>query len=100
MSLYDVKVPPIGNPDALIMALGESPGKNEAREREPFVGDAGSELDKLLRSIGESRESVWITNTVKFLPTEPKHEFFFNGDSPSSTYMEGILELIEEISGH
>ena len=59
-----------GNPDASILFIGEAPGANEDREGIPFVGAAGKELDKLLRSIGLTIEDVYIANILKHRPPE------------------------------
>ena len=40
-----------GNPKAKIMLIGEAPGSNEDQEGLPFVGRAGTLLDKMLNSI-------------------------------------------------
>ena len=49
-------------------ALGEGPGFEEDRQGRPFVGKAGQLLDKILASIGLSRETVYIANIVKCHP--------------------------------
>ena len=59
-----------GNHDALVMFIGEAPGKNEALKARPFCGAAGKILDELLGSIGVKREDVYITNIVKDRPPE------------------------------
>jgi DNA polymerase len=73
--LYDERVknkvfPVIGegSHDALIMFIGEAPGKNEAATGRPFVGAAGKILTQLLESVGIPREDVYITNIVKDRP--------------------------------
>ena len=70
-------VPGAGNPDADIMFVGEAPGKNEDLTGEPFVGAAGRILEKLLASIGLTRNDVFITSIVKYRPPnnrDPKPE--------------------------
>ena len=59
-----------GNHDALIMFVGEAPGKNEAITGRPFCGRSGKILDELLKTINISRESVYITNIVKDRPED------------------------------
>ncbi len=59
-----------GNPNAKIMLIGEGPGSNEDQQGIPFVGRAGSLLDKMLNSIGLDRKSVYITNVVNYRPPE------------------------------
>lgn len=63
-------VPGSGNPDADILFVGEAPGKNEDIQGKPFVGRSGKLLDELLKSIGISREDIFITNTVKCRPPD------------------------------
>jgi len=52
------------------MLIGEGPGSNEDQEGLPFVGRAGSLLDKMLASINLDRKSVYITNVVNYRPPE------------------------------
>lgn len=61
-------VPGAGNPNADVMFIGEGPGRNEDLQGLPFVGAAGKFLDKMLDSIGMSREDVYIANVVKCRP--------------------------------
>ncbi len=58
----------VGNPRAKVMFIGEGPGYSEDRKGEPFVGRAGQLLDKILESIGLSRQTIYIANTVKCHP--------------------------------
>ncbi|MEJ5186445.1 MAG: uracil-DNA glycosylase [Candidatus Geothermincolales bacterium] len=60
----------VGNPRAEIMFVGEAPGYHEDMQGIPFVGPAGQFLDQLLRSIGLSRDQVYIANTLKCRPPE------------------------------
>ena len=59
-----------GSEYASVMFIGEAPGFNEDKLGRPFVGAAGQVLDSLLASVGLSRESVFITNTVKCRPAD------------------------------
>ncbi len=59
----------VGNPEASVLFIGEGPGYEEDRRGEPFVGKAGQLLDKILASIGLSREkNAYIANIVKCHP--------------------------------
>ena len=60
-----------GNPDARIMLVGEAPGYEEEKKREPFVGPAGQKLTDILKAMGLAREEVYISNIVKFRPASP-----------------------------
>ena len=50
---------------ARAMLVGEQPGDREDREGHPFVGPAGSLLDRALAEAGIERNDVYITNVVK-----------------------------------
>lgn len=63
-------VPGEGNPRARLMLIGEGPGREEDRLGRPFVGAAGLMLEKMLASIGLSRNEVYICNVVKCRPPE------------------------------
>jgi DNA polymerase len=57
-----------GNPNAPILFIGEAPGEKEDELGIPFVGSAGKELDKLLRSINLTLEEAYIANILKYRP--------------------------------
>jgi DNA polymerase len=58
-----------GSFDAEVMIVGEAPGGDEDIQGLPFVGRAGKLLDKMLASIGLSRQTnVYITNLVYWRP--------------------------------
>src|SRR6185503_922416 len=66
-------VPGEGSLDAQIMFIGEAPGEKEDKLGQPFVGRAGSVLDKLLASIGLKREDIYICNILKCRPPENRN---------------------------
>lgn len=57
-----------GNPDADIMIIGEAPGAEEDRQGKPFVGASGQLLDRILASIGQTEDTLYITNVVNWRP--------------------------------
>ena len=61
-------VPGVGPPDAEIMFIGEAPGEQEDLKGEPFVGNAGQMLTRLLENAGIDRANVFITNICKCRP--------------------------------
>ena len=61
-------VPGAGNPDAVVVFVGEAPGASEDKKGVPFVGAAGKLLDTLLPEAGLERDDVFITNVVKARP--------------------------------
>lgn len=56
-----------GTPDAPILIIGEGPGAEEDARGEPFVGKAGSLLDRMIEAAGLTGR-VFITNTVFWRP--------------------------------
>lgn len=63
-------VPGVGPLSADVMLVGEAPGEQELEQGEPFVGQAGQQLDRILESIGYDRRDCYITNLVKVRPPE------------------------------
>jgi uracil-DNA glycosylase family 4 len=61
-------VPGVGRPDADFMCVGEAPGANEDQQGEPFVGQAGQLLNKILGAIDLERKDVFIANVLKHRP--------------------------------
>lgn len=57
-----------GSLNARIMFVGEGPGRDEDEQGRPFVGKAGQLLDKMIASIGFSRDDVFIANILKCRP--------------------------------
>ncbi|MBF0110884.1 MAG: uracil-DNA glycosylase [Magnetococcales bacterium] len=58
----------VGNLEADVVFVGEGPGAEEDLRGEPFVGDAGKLLDKMIHSIELQRHQVYIANVVKCRP--------------------------------
>jgi uracil-DNA glycosylase family 4 len=58
----------VGDPQADLMFVGEAPGFHEDKQGEPFVGQAGKLLDRLLEGIGLQRSQVYIANVLKCRP--------------------------------
>ena len=98
-SRIGTRVEAVGPLDADIFILGEAPGAQELG-REPFVGPAGRELDKLLVANGIDRSECYLTNTLKTFigSSESKESIFFRDGSPTSALMDGIIELVEELT--
>ncbi|MFA6507994.1 MAG: uracil-DNA glycosylase [Treponemataceae bacterium] len=64
-------VPGEGVDHPLVMVIGEGPGADEDASGRPFVGKAGQLLDRMLSSIGLSRETnCFIANVVKCRPPQ------------------------------
>ena len=58
----------VGNPNARLVLVGEAPGREEDEKGEPFVGEAGRLLDRILFAMGMSRDEVYICNVLKCRP--------------------------------
>ena len=58
----------VGNPRARLVFVGEGPGADEDRQGEPFVGEAGQVLNRIITAMGLKREDVYICNVVKCRP--------------------------------
>jgi uracil-DNA glycosylase len=54
-----------GPPTARLMLVGEQPGDREDRDGRPFVGPAGTLLERALQEAGIAREEAYLTNAVK-----------------------------------
>jgi DNA polymerase len=93
-TLRETMVFATGNPDARIVLVGEAPGYEEERKREPFVGPAGQKLNDILKAMGLSREKVYITNIVKFRPALPGQTT--SNRKPSPEEMAACLPFVRE----
>jgi DNA polymerase len=83
-----------GNPRADIMLIGEAPGFDEERLREPFVGKAGQKLDAILKAMGTERAQVYISNIVKFRPSMPNQTT--SNRKPTAAELSAWLPFIRE----
>ncbi|WP_212112025.1 uracil-DNA glycosylase [Bartonella queenslandensis] len=57
-----------GTAGSPLMLIGEAPGREEDIQGIPFVGKAGMLLNKILASIGLTRNNVYIANTIPWRP--------------------------------
>jgi DNA polymerase len=84
----------VGKPNADLMIIGEAPGFNEDKQGEPFVGEAGQLLDKIMAAINFKRGDIYIANILKHRPPEnrdPKVEERAN----SLPYLLKQIELVD-----
>ena len=58
----------VGNPHARLVFVGEAPGRDEDLQGEPFVGEAGQILTRLITRMGFTRQDVYICNVLKCRP--------------------------------
>ena len=92
-TLRDTMVFAVGNPHARLMFVGEAPGYDEERLREPFVGRAGQKLNGILRAMGIAREEVYISNICKFRPSMGEEQGTANR-APSEEEIAACLPLV------
>jgi DNA polymerase len=83
-----------GNPKSKIMFIGEAPGSNEDQEGLPFVGLAGTLLDKMLASINLDRKNVYISNIINYRPPDNRKPT----DEEMNRYLPFIKKHIEIIN--
>lgn len=86
-----------GFADADIVLVGEAPGKKEDETGRPFVGRAGTLLDKTLEKAGINRNSVYITNIVKCRPPENRTPRKKEIDTCISLYLYNQIEIIDPV---
>jgi uracil-DNA glycosylase len=97
-TLRETLVFSVGDPGASILFVGEAPGAEEERQREPFVGAAGQLLTKIISAMGLQRGQVYITNLCKFRPAMEGFQGMKNR-APSAREVEACLPyLLTEIS--
>jgi DNA polymerase len=63
----------VGNPKARLVFVGEGPGADEDEKGEPFVGDAGRMLSRIITAMEIRREDVYICNVVKCRPPKNRN---------------------------
>lgn len=92
-TLRNTMVFAVGNPHAELMFIGEAPGAEEERQREPFVGPAGQLLTKIIGAMGTQRESVYISNICKFRPSTGENQGNSNRQ-PTKAEMDACLRYV------
>lgn len=82
-----------GIPNKNLMLIGEAPGYWEDIKGKPFVGKAGQLLDRILASVGFTRNDIYICNTIKCRPPENRNPL----PEEKSACEEYLLQQIEII---
>jgi uracil-DNA glycosylase family 4 len=62
-----------GSSQAKLVFVGEAPGRDEDLQGEPFVGQAGQLLNKIIQAIQLRREEVYIANIIKCRPPQNRN---------------------------
>ncbi|MDA9317227.1 uracil-DNA glycosylase [Puniceicoccaceae bacterium] len=81
-----------GSATADILFCGEAPGADEEITGDPFVGKAGQLFTKIITAMGLSRESVYITNILKW---RPEHDKPYGNRPPTLDEMRYCLPYLE-----
>ena len=86
----------VGDIYSPLMFVGEAPGADEDAQGEPFVGEAGQLLTKIIHAMGFRRETVYIANVLKCRPDMPGRPS--GNRKPTSEEMKTCLPyLLEQI---
>lgn len=92
----DTMVFAVGSPDAELMFIGEAPGAEEEKQREPFVGPAGQLLTKIIQAMGLKRSSVYISNICKYRPAISGGPQGSRNRPPTKLEMDACLPFIKQ----
>jgi len=82
-----------GNLNSDVMFIGEAPGREEAKQRIPFVGRGGQLLNRTLEAAGMKREDFYVSNLVKVRPPENRDPL----PNEINAFLPYLLEEIELI---
>lgn len=63
----------VGSEKAKVLFVGEAPGRDEDLQGEPFVGEAGQLLTRMISAMGYERSEVYICNVLKCRPPENRN---------------------------
>jgi uracil-DNA glycosylase len=92
-------IPPDGAGTSGVLLVGDSPWIDEIREGRPFVGAAGSTLNRMFQLIGMDRADTMITNTIWCFPGDA----FVEAQGIKKVYrrlFEGEAIRVETLIGH
>ena len=84
----------VGNPEARLCFFGEAPGADEDKQGEPFVGQAGQLLNKIIEACTLTRNDIYILNVLKCRPPGNRNP---NPEEAQNcrTFFESQLEIIQ-----
>jgi uracil-DNA glycosylase family 4 len=83
----------VGPIDVDLCFIGEAPGFDEDRRGEPFVGEAGQLLNRIIAACGMKREEVYICNILRCRPPGNRQPLP-NEAANCREYLERTLELV------
>ena len=77
-----------GNIDSPIMLIGEAPGEIEDKVGNPFKGESGELLDKMLIAINIKRQNIYTSYAINFRPPDDR--------KPTSTEIKRYSVFLKE----
>ena len=77
-----------------LLFVGEAPGAEEDKVGEPFVGQAGELLTKIIQAMGFSRQTIYIANVLKCRPDTPGQSA--GNRKPTAQEMQTCLPYLQE----
>lgn len=95
---HTVCVPGDGSVDARVMLIGEAPGRLEDANGRPFIGRAGTQLDRALSLAWDSdsaRRMAYITNIVKCRPPRNRDPEALEKAMCSSVFLFKEIDLVD-----
>ncbi len=95
-------VPGEGSPDALVMFVGEAPGREEAKAGRPFIGRSGKFLRGMIAGLGIEETAVFITSPVHYWPggRKPAQSLIAHGRTHLLKQMEIISPRLVVLLGN
>lgn len=85
-----------GNQHSPLWCIGEAPGENEDKQKLPFVGASGQELDRMVSEAGLTPQDVCFTNPYKIRPPDNElPRLAERGIDPKLFLQQFIEELFE-----
>ncbi|TVP79409.1 MAG: uracil-DNA glycosylase [Puniceicoccaceae bacterium] len=81
-----------GHPSADIFFCGEAPGTEEELTGEPFAGEAGHLLSKIITAMGLDRKEVYTANILNW---RPQHDKPYGNRPPTVQEMRFCLPYLE-----
>lgn len=64
-----------GDPHARLMFIGDAPSHDDDKTGEPFAGEPGQLLTKMIGGMGLTRDAVYVSYILKCRTTENRHPF-------------------------
>jgi len=70
-NLRDTLVFSYGDPNSNLMIIDAAPGMEEEKIAQPFAGKSGELLDKIIETMGLSRDELYLSTILKYRPSMP-----------------------------